>query len=237
MDRRPDHVGDAVSRARHLLLAGALALSAPAAAFEHTRFQALDVVATEAGATRRVPAMLNLPAGWQEGGPAAVLLFDPAGAPGLRDALLVALLDAGSAVLELDAATARGFSADSAANPPVPTVGSLVRDLEAARAMLRDQGAGPVVAIGYGLGGAAALLASDGPSGFAARASLGPGEAAFRGGGPDMPALPLCHALTFALGAMPTPLTFGATTAALRASGRACEAAMRPGGITRASAE
>ncbi|WP_270939153.1 hypothetical protein, partial [Falsiroseomonas oryzae] len=128
---------------RRLCAAVALALplalplaATPAAAFEHTRFEALWVEPVRPDALRPLPALLNLPAAWRPGDAAAVLLFDPPGAPGLRDALLGALLDRGAAVLELDANTAQGFSADSDHDPPPPTVESLTTDLFAALAEL-----------------------------------------------------------------------------------------------------
>uniref|UniRef100_UPI001F424FB4 hypothetical protein n=1 Tax=Falsiroseomonas oryziterrae TaxID=2911368 RepID=UPI001F424FB4 len=88
-------------------------------------------------------------------------------------------------MLELDANAARGFSADSGADPPAPTTQTLPQDLAGAlTALRRDVGAGRVVAIGHGLGGEAVMLAAEpgitaaafgaeGPR-FTAHAALGP---------------------------------------------------------------
>lgn len=209
-------------------LAAALALSvgfgASADAFEHTRFESLWITPVAAEALRPVPSLLNLPQGWQSGDAAAVLLFDPPGAHALRDAVLVALLDRGAAVLELDANAAHGFSADSGRDPPPPTRETLLQDLAGALvALRRDAGAGLVVAIGHGLGGEAVMLAADpsvaaaafgaeGPR-FTAVAALGPGQPRFAAG-PPPPAAEgwsgrapiLCEVLAWAHGAAATPL-------------------------------
>lgn len=216
----------ATPRLRSLLAAGlalTLPAAAPAAATEYTLFRPVMVPTENPAALRSVPSILNVPSGWQPGHAAAVLLFDPPDALPLRDAILSALLDSGAAVLELDANAARGFSSDSAANPPPPTAESLLHDLAGALvALRRDAGAGVVVAVGHGMGGEAALLAAeparlaellgeDGPS-YAALVSVGPGAPAFRAGTPPgraeawaMRAPMLCGVLAFAFGALPTP--------------------------------
>jgi hypothetical protein len=232
------------------LAALALLLARPVAAFEHTQFQPVILPSEDPAGPFRVPATLNIPSGWQPGHAAAVLLFDPPSEPALRDSLLVALLDSGAAVLELDANTARGFSADALRNPPPPTAEGLARDLAGALAFLReDAEAGVVVAIGHGLGGEAALLVAEparltgllgenGPR-YAAVASVGPAAPAFRAGpapdpGEQWPArVPmLCEVLAYALGATPTPLgpPRDGPGRMAEAAG-ACEAALMPGAL------
>lgn len=194
-------------------LAAALAIAAtPAAAFEGTRFDLLWIEPNDPAAMRAIPALLNLPAAWQLGDAAAVLLVEPPGAFELRDHLLSALLDRGAAVLELDASTARGFSADADRNPPPPDAESLLTDLDLGLRELRRYGAGVVVAIGHGLGGEAVLLAAERGLGFVAHAALGPGEPAFIAGPAPPPvegwvlrAPLLCEALAWAHAASPTP--------------------------------
>ncbi|MGG5818945.1 hypothetical protein [Falsiroseomonas sp. HW251] len=221
----------------------ALALAGAASAFEYTQFRAVVLPTDDPAAVHGIPAIIEIPAGWQPGHAAAVVLFDPPEEPALKDALLVALLDSGAAVLMVDANAARGFSEESGNDPPPPTAESLVRDLAAALASLRrDAGAGVVVAIGHGLGGEAALLATDparlGPfgqdgPGFAAVASVGPGTPVFRAGaGPDPSegwnrrAPLLCDVLAFALGALPTPRPAVQVAQAGPETGGACREAL-----------
>jgi len=226
-----------------------LSLAAPAGALEPTRFEALWIAPVGPDALRPVPSLLNLPRGWQPGDAAAVLLIDPPGAHALRDAVLGALLDRGAAVLELDANAARGFSADSDRDPPPPTPHTLLQDLAGALAALhRDTGAGVVVAIGHGLGGAAVMLAADpaiaadafGPEGprFAAHAALGPGLPRFAAG-PRPPAAEawparapqLCQVLAWALGPTTDTPTQGPEARAREEEAMAaCRAAFLGGG-------
>jgi pimeloyl-ACP methyl ester carboxylesterase len=228
------------------LAALAVVLARPSAAFEHTRFQPVVVASEEAAESLRVPATLNIPAGWQPGHGAAVLLFDPPAAPALRDSLLVALLDSGAAVLELDANTAHGFSTEADRDPPPPTAEGLVRDLAGALTFLReDAQAGVVVAIGHGLGGDAVMLAAatrGEKGGLAAHVSLGPGAPRFATGGP-VPAAEgwphrvpmLCESLAWAAEAVPTPVDpHRAATDRLAETARACAAALAPPELTMA---
>lgn len=218
-----------------------LAVAQPAAALEYTRFEALWIAPARAGALRPLPALLNLPPGWQVGDAAAVVLFDPPGPGSLHTQLIAALLGRGAAVLELDANTSYGFSADAEDNPPPPTVESLLTDLGAALAELRRAFApGLVVAFGHGLGGEAVLRAAASPmagagGGFVAHVTLGPGEPVFLAGAapPAAEGWPgrapmLCEALAFALAAAPTPLDLAATRARDAATARACSAALVP---------
>ena len=148
-------------------------------------------------------ALLSKPPGWVAGDPAVVVLWEEPGRDDARDRVVLAALDEGAAVLELDAHAARGVSPDNAFAPRPLAPSDLLPDLFAALdALRREARAGAaVVAIGYGAaGGAAALLAAqdeataasqggaDGPR-FAGGAALGPGRPAFApGGAPPDPA-------------------------------------------------
>lgn len=109
------------------------------------------------------PAILTHPAGWRSGDAAVVL------APGgdwpdwLRPRLVMALLAAGAAVLDLPQG--------------VPSPGHLAAAIEALR---RDASAGIIVAIGRGKGGAAALALAEAVVPFAALVWIGPGAPIFR---------------------------------------------------------
>jgi hypothetical protein len=223
-------------------LFAALAAVVPARALEHTLFRSLTVATAAPDAPDGVPALLNLPPGWQPGGVAAVLLFDPPGAHALRDTLLVALLESGAAVLELDSSTARGFSMESGRAPPPPTVAALVADLAGALASARQEaGAGRVIAFGHGLGAEAVLRAGeapghDGPH-YAAVAALGPEATVFRNARAERAGdgwaqrLPwLCTVIAYAQGLMPTPLPAAEVLAArAEATALACRTALLPG--------
>jgi hypothetical protein len=206
-------------------------LTAPAAAQDLTRFELVWLPPLRAEAARSVPSLLNLPEGWRAGDAIAVVLFDPPAPAPLQDRIVGALLGHGAAVLEIDAASPLGFFMESDANPPPATVEELAATLTAALAALRrSHGAGLAVAIGYGLGGDAALVASG--AGFAAHASLGPGAAMFRLGPapPEAEAWPrraplLCEALAWAQAAAATPVAEPAPDA-----GGACHAALTPVG-------
>ena len=148
-------------------------------------------------------ALLSEPPGWAAGDPAVVVLWEEPGRDAARDRVVLAALDEGAAVLELDADAARGVSPDSTFAPPPLAPSDLLPDLFAALdALRREARAGAaVVAIGSGAaGGAAALLAArdeaaaiahggaGGPR-FAGGAALGPGRPAFApGGAPPDPA-------------------------------------------------
>jgi hypothetical protein len=109
-------------------------------------------------------AILTHPAGWRSGDAAVVI------APGgdwpdqLRARLVVALLEAGAAVLDLP----QGW-------PWAPGLGSAIH------ALRRDASAGIIVAIGRGEGGEAALALAGAPQpDVAAMAQIGPGAPLFR---------------------------------------------------------
>jgi hypothetical protein len=187
------------------------------AASEHTIFEVIWIETRGAGAARQVPSLMNVPAAWRPGDAVAVLLFDPPGALEVKDVLLGALLDRGSAVLELDVNSAYGFSAESSHDPSPPTAESLVADLEAAlQALRRQYAAGVVVAIGHGPGAQAVMLSAENPeTGFSAFAGLGSAATVFRAGPPLSPAegwsarAPiLCDALAWARAAVATPVAF-----------------------------
>lgn len=138
------------------LLAG-LATAAEAASVgttEHTQFLAvwlhpgLGLVRPEA------PALLDMPPGWMAGD--AMVVIAPGGdwPPGLRDSFIAALLDAGAAVLELNAG--RDGSAGDA---------MLRADIAAALRAAHDTfGAGLAVLVGRGAPAAAAEAAASAES-------------------------------------------------------------------------
>jgi hypothetical protein len=119
------------------------------------------------------PALLGLPPGWCIGDAAAVVVADATWPSRLRDDLVAALLASGAAVLEL---------ALHASEEPRPA--ALHRDLrEALTTLTRIEGAGLLVAIGFGEGGealmdAAGVIGEDG-HGYAAVVRLGPGAPRF----------------------------------------------------------
>lgn len=200
-----------------------LVAAIPAAATEHTVFASVWLHPV-APAPSAVPALLSMPPAWSPGDAAAVVVSDPAVPGGPRDLLVARLLGDGAAVLELDVFTPRGFSADSGANPPLPDAMALLPDLFAALAELRrDHGVGVVVAIGFGLGGEAAIAAArvappDG-RGFAAGIDVGPRVMRFAAGPPP----PAAEAW---------PARLAALCDVVGASGRGCVAALggRPRG-------
>ena len=163
------------------LLAGLSASGAEAAAFgpvESTEYLAVWLSDTEGVRGRRPPALLNVPTGWYIGDAAAVLAPNSAWPTGIRERLVAALLASGAAVLELDEP-----------HDDEPRDTALRRDLtEALRELHRIEGAGLMVAIGFGEGGEAALAATehaeDGGQRYAAGVSLGPGAPLFRRGAP-----------------------------------------------------
>ncbi len=205
-----------------LVLATAAAL--PAAAFEYTRFEPLWMETGPPGAWRDTPALLNLPAGWHAGDAAVILLTDRGEPDALHGALLVSLIEEGTAVLEL--------ATGATAGP-----GVLRADVDTAlRELRRQAGAGLVVAIGLG-SRAEAALAGPGSPGLAAVATLGPGPATFRSPDPPPPAegwglrAPLlCTALASAKASGSTPLPPGVVAAGAAETDAACRAALVPGG-------
>jgi len=125
------------------------------------------------------PALLNLPAGWLSGDAAVVLAPGGAWPEGLRDRLVAVLLESGAAVLEVT----------SPRRGPGRSEAVAAQDMLAALRMLREvQGAGLIIAIGFGEGGEAALAAArsapHGGEGFAASVRLGPGVPGFVAGEP-----------------------------------------------------
>jgi hypothetical protein len=115
------------------------------------------------------PALLGVPPGWCIGDAAAVIVDDTAWPTAMHDELIAALLASGAAVLEL---------APAAGEPPEA---ALRRDLrEALTTLTRIEGAGLLVAIGYGEGGDALMeSAGDDEQGYAAVVRLGPGAPRF----------------------------------------------------------
>lgn len=139
----------------------ALGAAAPASGGEYTTFHPLWVTpATGPGAPSgcRSVALLNLPAGWQPGDVAVVLMTTAPVADPLRDPLVAALLQEGAAVLEIVSAPGRLCWAedeeDEVASAPPDPIADL---LGALRAVTFDGGAGMAIAIGYGTGTAMAL--------------------------------------------------------------------------------
>jgi len=174
------------------LLAFAAAVPTPAPAQEQTRTEPLYVQPAGQGGTAGIPTpgLLHLPPGWTVGDAAAVVLSDGPWPALARERLTAGLLGEGAAVLEMDADAARGVSPDNDVVAPPPKAAELVPDVRGAvDALQRDAGAGLVVALGHGVGGAAALLAAaaarlrPGGDGLAAGVYLGPGPAAFALGG------------------------------------------------------
>ena len=190
----------AASLLSSLAVAGAAGwTTAPAGSPEYTHFEPLWIEpagpSSGPALTFRSPALLNLPPGWMTGDAVVMVVADRPGSDGGRDRLVAALLEEGAGVLELDVHTARGHASDRAAPQPR----ALLPDLFGAlRALRRDAGAGAVVALGYGVGGEAALLAANealaaehlgaaGPR-FTALVSFGPTRLAFAMGAPPPPA-------------------------------------------------
>jgi hypothetical protein len=200
------------------LLVGALTGTATAAqpgTPEHTQFTAVWVSDPDTPSIARAPGLLNVPPGWGSGD-AAVILSPGAWPDGLRDRLVAALLDSGAAVLEIGLARAGGGG-----------TAALARDMVGGLRLLRDvEGAGLTVAIGFGDGGDAALVAERvapaDAEGFAAAVRLGPGAAAFASGA-------VAEAESWP---MRVPLFCGVLAGALRAGAAefaaSCEAGLRP---------
>jgi len=177
-------------------VAGLLLNAAPTAqATDYTAFVPLwiEQEAARPDPAQTVPGLLSVPPSWQPGCGAAIVIGAPQPPGGPRDSVVARLLGEGALVLELDVFTARGFAADSAATPPLPDAAALLRDLFAALAVLRrEYDPGLVAALGFGIGGDAALGAAlarrpAGDSGFVAGIHLGPGPMRFTSGtGPDV---------------------------------------------------
>lgn len=182
-----------------LLLAGALAMAGQASAEspgnpEYTSYQPVWLDGGMGFRRAEGPALLSMPPGWLAGDALAVLAPAEGWPRGQRDALVAALLDAGTAVMELNR----------------PRMTSVAEDLASAlRAARGAFGAGLIVLIGRGEAGAAALAIAEeavDPGGrhHVAAIQLGPGAAGFRIGGvtelfahPGRPSL-LCDILAAA---------------------------------------
>ncbi len=184
-----------MNRDSTLASVAALALGAatPASGGEYTTFHPLWVTpAAVPGAAPgcRSVSLLNLPAGWQPGDVAVVLMTTAPVVDPLRDPLVAALLHENTAVLEIVAAPDRHCATeddvDAAVSSPFDPVAHL---LGALRVVTRDGGAGMAIAVGYGPGTAMALDAvRDDVAGrylgahtvrYAASAVLGDGPARF----------------------------------------------------------
>lgn len=170
----------------------ALLLVAPAARtdeFAQVSVQWIAPVRAERPQGEAIGALLTLPPGWAVGDAAVLLVAEQAATEPAFGALRAALLRQGAAVLELETRRMRGV--DSAADGLLPWLfGSIT-------AVQRVQGAGLVVAVGFG-GAAEATLRSAGEE-VAAR-HLGPGGsrlAAAAALGPEGPA--------YVLGRRPLP--------------------------------
>lgn len=204
-----------------------LAGSGPAAAWlrrpdpmDLPAVQALRIVPRampgEAGPAE-VFGLLTMPAQWDAGDAAVVLVGARFPAGPLQQRLVDTLLAEGAAVLELDTDAARGASADSGVAPAPQAPPDLLPDLFGALVALRQEiGAGIAVVIGLEQTGEAALLAAapeearqrlpGGATGYAAAMALGPGAARFRAGTPPAAAegwegrVPLlCEALAWSV--------------------------------------
>ncbi|MBP0462428.1 hypothetical protein J5Y09_00765 [Roseomonas sp. PWR1] len=170
---------------RRSILAGLALAAAPAIAGEYTTYRMVDL---PQAAGCPAPALLNLPAGWNSGDAAVVLLTLAPQVDAARDSLVAALLEDHAAVLEVVASRCPGGASDAAGAA-----------LGALRELHITEGAGLVVAIGYGPGGRAAAAAADeaeaaarlGPGGprFAATLVIGDGPPAMLAGPEQPPAL------------------------------------------------
>ncbi len=113
---------------------------------EYTQFLPVWLSPDPSTPDHPVPALLNLPSGWQAGDAAVVVAKGRDTPREMRDQLVSALIDAGAAVLELHIEPGRE--------------GTLPGGLGDALVTLRGGfGAGLVAAIGYGWGGPATLAA------------------------------------------------------------------------------
>ena len=187
-------------RSPALAAAALAALACPAApdpALGRTHLEPvwIETVAPDGRPGHTVPALLNTPPGWAPGDAAVALLSDGPWPGRMRERLVAALLEKGTAVLELDVNAARGFGPESARTGLPPTAAELVPDVRgAAYALRQDAGAGPIVALGRGAGGDAAVLAAS-LERAAPAASLGAGLAAAASLGPEPPLFSLGGAL------------------------------------------
>lgn len=132
------------------LLVALAPATAPATALPHEHLIWVTAI-PDAGGTRRdaIPALLTLPAGWSVGDAAVVCLVSRGPADPSRGRLRAALLADGAAVLEIDPRRL----AEAEGSPLAWLRGAF-------HALRRMQGAGLLVAIGFGPAGAAALNAA-----------------------------------------------------------------------------
>jgi hypothetical protein len=149
------------------------AVSASVGTAENTQYLFLQI-GEEVGALPGTSGLLNVPPGWMTGDAVAVVAAGGEWPAGQRDRLVSALLDAGASVLEMNAPPA-GLPRDAALEVALTA---------ALRMSSNVLGAGLVVAVGEGEGGAAVLRAADaaeraGGEHFAAAVRLGPGEPVF----------------------------------------------------------
>lgn len=145
-------------------LAARPAGTASTGATETARYLPVWLAPLGGAAAQPGPALFNMPPGWITGDAAIVLAAAGDWPAGRRERLVAALLDAGAAVLELNLPR------------PGPGAEKAVRaELAQALATLRGtDGAGLVVAMGHGSGGAAAPLAQSAATLRAGRASAYP---------------------------------------------------------------
>lgn len=183
------------------------ASAAPVGSAEYTQFLPVWLASGPGSADYPVPALLNLPPGWQSGDAAVVVAKGRDTPHEMRDQLVAALLDAGAAVLELHVEPGREAT--------LP--GSFADALGTLRVGF---GAGLVAAVGYGWGAAATLAAVEGTrpgiGGYNAAVVLDTDAPRLARG--EMPAVSeawpvrapmFCEVLATGLGAMPAGFVEG----------------------------
>ncbi|MGK7866492.1 hypothetical protein [Falsiroseomonas sp. E2-1-a20] len=231
------------SRLSALALAFAAGLAAaPVLADEYTTFHHLEVTSA-ASPDCRTGMLLNLPPSWQVGDGAIVLLTMRPLRDAAYDLLVSALLSEHAAVLELVP-----LRCDASHGEHASAVESARGALEA---MAQTLGAGLVVAIGYGTGGAAVLDVLHRPEAglpdpdrprYVAAVALGGGPPVFALGHP-LPAQEqapsrialLCRALAALVGGMGTTPERAAPGVAAEACGAVGADGTAPGKAARAA--
>jgi hypothetical protein len=186
---------------------GGTASAASVGSAEYTQFLPVWLSPGPGTPDHPVPALLNLPAGWQAGDAAVVVARGRDAPQELRDQLISAIIDAGAAVLELHVEPGRE------ATLPAGFADALVT-------LRGGFGAGLVAAVGYGWGAAATLGAVEathpGIGGYNAAVVLDAGAPRLARG--EMPpageAWPVrapmfCAVLATGLGAMPAGFVEG----------------------------
>jgi hypothetical protein len=233
---------------RNMLYAGVLGVSlwaAAAAGDEYTRFEPLPYALAEAAASHggcNRLALMNIPAGWQSGDAAVVLLTEAPLRDPLRNVLVAILLDEKAAVIEAVSGTeARCGPGEPEETEAEATAGDPLAVLFGVLDAARQAGAGLMIALGYGPGGEVALDAvreevamrhlAPGAPRFAAAAALGAGRPAFALGAPMPPAEAaperlglFCEAIDAVHGSLGE-----AARAEVQRSGGPCRAALAPG--------